>query len=107
MAWIELEQGLPVQFIVVDWKHTGELGHRGTITKISTKMVEIHSEILPSPLANLRISLYDPDDHEITTTFTAKWWLTSPNPPGLPGPFHFRTPEAEAFLAEFLGAVLN
>jgi len=28
-------------------------------------MVEIHSEVLPSPLANLRISLHDPDDHAI------------------------------------------
>ena len=29
MTWRELKQGLPVQFTVVDWKHTGELGHRG------------------------------------------------------------------------------
>ena len=35
ITWIELEQGLPVQFTVVDWKHTGELGHGGAITKIA------------------------------------------------------------------------
>ena len=72
ITWIELEQGLPVQFTVVDWKHTGELGHGGAITKIAHKMVEIHSEVLPSPLANLRISLYDPDDHEISDDLYGK-----------------------------------
>ncbi len=41
ITWIELKPGLPVQFTVVDWKHTGELGHRGAITKIAHNLVEI------------------------------------------------------------------
>jgi hypothetical protein len=72
ITWIELKQGLPVQFTVVYWKHTGELGQGGAITKIAHKMVEIHSEILPSSLANLRICLYDPCDHEITDDLYGK-----------------------------------
>ena len=41
ITWKELSQKLPVQFTVVDWKHTGELGHGGAITKIAPNMVEM------------------------------------------------------------------
>ena len=108
ITWIELKQGLPVQFTVVDWKHTGELGHGGTITKMSTKMVEIHSEVLPSPLANLRISLYDPDDREIADDLYGKVVAhLSESPPAFLVHFTSVPPEAETFLAELLGAVPN
>ncbi len=108
ITWIELERGLPVQFTMVDWKHTGELGHGGAITKIAPNMVEIHSEVLPSPLANLRISLYDPDDHEISDDLYGKVVAhLSESPPAFLVHFTSVPPEAETFLAEFLGAVLN
>jgi adenylate cyclase len=108
IAWIELKQGLPIQFTVVDWKHTGELGHRGAITKMSTKMVEIHSEVLPFPLANLRISLYDPDDREIADDLYGKVVAhLSESPPAFLVHFTSVPPEAETFLAKLLGAVLN
>ena len=108
ITWIELKQGLPVQFTVVDWKHTGELGHGGAITKIAHNMVEIHSEVLPSPLANLRISLYDPDDHEISDDLYGKVVAhLSESPPAFLVHFTSVPPEAETFLAKFLGAVLN
>ena len=108
ITWIELKQGLPVQFTVVDWKHTGELGHGGAITKMSTKMVEIHSEVLPSPLANLRISLYDPDDREIADDLYGKVVAhLSESPPAFLVHFTSVPPEAETFLAKLLGAVPN
>jgi adenylate cyclase len=108
MTWIELKQGLPVQFTVVDWKHAGELGHGGVITKIAHNMVEIHSKVLPSPLANLRISLYDPDDHEITDELYGKVVAyLSESPPVFLVRFTSVPPEAETFLAEFLGDALN
>jgi adenylate cyclase len=108
ITWRELKHGLRVQFTVVDWKHTGELGHGGAITKIAPNRVEIHSEVLPSALANLRISLYDPDDHEISDDLYGKVvaHLSESHPAFL---LHFTSvpPEAEAFLAKFLGADLN
>ncbi|MGC2433870.1 MAG: adenylate/guanylate cyclase domain-containing protein, partial [Desulfobaccales bacterium] len=108
ITWLELKQGLPVRFTVVDWKHTGELGHGGAITKIAHNMVEIHSEVLPSPLANLRISLNDPDDHEIADDLYGKVvaHLSDSSPAFL---VHFTSvpPEAETFLAKLLGAVRN
>ncbi len=108
IAWIELEQGLPVQFTVVDWKHTGELGHGGAITQIAPNMVEIRSEVLPSPLANLRISLYDPDGHEISDDLYGKVVAyLSESPPAFLVHFTSVPPEAEAFLAKFLGTGLN
>ncbi|MDQ1335009.1 MAG: Response regulator [Thermodesulfobacteriota bacterium] len=107
ITWIELKQGLPVQFTVVDWKHTGELGHGGAITKIAHHMAEIHSEVLPSFLANLRISLYDPCDHEITDDLYGKVvGCLSESPPALLIHFTSVPPEADTFLSKFLGAVL-
>jgi adenylate cyclase len=108
ITWIELRHGLRAQFTVVDWKHTGELGHGGAITKLAPNMVEIHSEVLPSPLANLRISLYDPDDHEISDELYGKVVAyLSESPPAFLVHFTSVPPEAEAFLAKFLGAKLN
>ncbi len=108
IAWIELQQGLPVQFTVVDWKPTGELGHGGAITKLAPNKAEIHSEVLPSPLANLRISLYDLDDHEISDELYGKVVAyLSESPPAFLVHFTSIPPEAETFLAKFLGAVLH
>ena len=108
ISWIKLEPGLPVQFTVVDWKHTGELGHGGAITKIACNMVEIHSEVLPSPLANLRISLYDPDNQEITDDLYGKVVAhLSESPPAFLVHFTSVPSEAETFLAEFLVAGLT
>ena len=93
---------------MVDWKHTGELGHKGVITKLAPNMVEIHSGVLPSPLANLRISLYDFDEHEISDELYGKVvTLLSESPPAFLVHFTSVPPEAEAFLAKFLGAELN
>ena len=108
ITWRELEHGLRVQFTVVDWKHTGELGYGGAITKLAPNMVEIHSEVLPSPLANLRISLYDPDDHEISDDLYGKVLTLLSEPPSA-FLVHFTSvpPEAETFLEKLLGAALN
>ncbi|MGP8050630.1 MAG: response regulator [Desulfobaccales bacterium] len=108
ITWIELKQGLPVQFTVVDWKHTGELGHGGAITKIAHNMAEIHSEVLPSPLANLRIFLYDPDHCEIADDLYGKVVAQlSESPPAFLVHFTSVPPEAETFLARLLGDVPN
>jgi adenylate cyclase len=108
ITWIELKHGLRVQFTVVDWKHTGELGYGGAITKIAPNGVEIHSEVLPPPLANLRISLYEPDDHVISDDLYGKVVAhLSQSPPAFLVHFTSVPPEAEAFLAKFLGAALN
>ena len=108
MTWIELTQGFPIQFTMVDWKHAGELGHGGTITKIARNMAEIHAKVLPSPLANLRISLYDPYDHEISDDLYGKVVAhLSESPPAFLVHFTSVPPEAETFLAKFRGAVLN
>jgi len=106
IAWIELKHGLPVQFTVMDWKHTGDLGHGGAIIKIAHNMVEIQSDVLPPLLANLRISLYDPCDHEITDDLYGKVVAClSDSPPALLVHFTSVPREAETFLAKFLSAV--
>jgi adenylate cyclase len=100
ITWIELKHGLCVQFTMMDWKHTAELGYGGAI--------EIHSEALPSPMANLRSSLYNPDDHEISDDLYGKVVAhLSESPPAFLVYFTSIPPEAETFLAKFLGAALN
>jgi hypothetical protein len=59
-------------------------------------------------LANLRISLYDPDDHEISDDLDGKGvTLLSESPPAFLVHFTSMPSEVEAFLAECLGPVLN
>jgi hypothetical protein len=71
-------------------------------------MVEIHSEVLPTLLVNLRISLYDSDEHEISDELYGKVvTLLSESTPAFLVHFTSVPPEAEAFLAKFLGAELN
>ena len=107
-GWIGLEPELPVQFTVVDWKPTGELGHEGAITQIAPNLVEIHSNVLHSPLANLRISLSDHDGHEITDDLYGKVVAhLSASPPAFLVHFTSVPPEAETCLAKLQGAVLN
>jgi hypothetical protein len=75
---------------------------------MSPKMVEIHSEVLPFPLANLRISLYDPDGREISDDLYGKVVAhLSESPPAFLVHFTSVPPEAETFLAKLLGAVPN
>jgi adenylate cyclase len=106
--WIELDQQLPIQFIVVEGKHVGELRHNAAIIKLAPKMAEITAEILPPPLANLRLSLYDVGTRLITNDLYVKV-LThlSDHPPVFQVNFTAIPPEAETFLAESLGAPLT
>jgi signal transduction histidine kinase len=59
---------------------------------------------LASLIANLRISLYDPDDHEISDDLYGKVVAhLSESPPAFLVHFTSLPPEAETFLAKFLG----
>jgi len=83
-------------------------GIGGAITKLAPNMVEIHSKVLPSPLANLRISLYDPDDHEITDDLYGKVVAyLSESPPAFLVHFTSVPRKPRPFWAKFLGAILN
>jgi adenylate cyclase len=106
--WIELDQHLPIQFTVVEGKHVGELRHNATIIKLAPKMAEITAEMLPPPLANLRLSLYDLGTRLITNDLYVKV-LThlSDHPPVFQVNFTAIPPEAEIYLAESLGAPLT
>ncbi len=81
----------------------------GAATKLAhNNMAEIHSEVLSSPLANLRISLNNSDGHEISDNLYGKV-VVHLSEISLAFLVHFTSvpPKAEAFLAKFLGAVLN
>jgi hypothetical protein len=64
-----------------------------------TQLIDCRSEVPPSPLANLRISLYDSDDHEISDERYGKVvTLLSESPPAFLVHFTSIPPEAETFL---------
>ncbi|MGA9756205.1 MAG: adenylate/guanylate cyclase domain-containing protein [Desulfobaccales bacterium] len=108
VAWIELTRQLPIRFTVLAGKHVGELKHHGAIVKIAPQMAEITAEILPSRLANLRLSLYDPDDRAITDDLYAKVVThLSEAPPVFHVNFTSIPPEAATFLGELPGSPLT
>ncbi len=108
VAWIELTRQLPIRFTVLAGKHVGELQHHGAIVKMAPQMAEITGEILPSRLANLRLSLYDPDGLAITDDLYAKVVThLSEAPPIFHVNFTSIPPEAATFLAKFAGSPLT
>ncbi len=105
VEWIVLARQLPVQFTVLKGKHVGERRHNAAIVKLAPKMAEITGEILPSRLANLRLSLYDYHKRLITENLYAKVLAHhSDLPPVFQVNFTALPPEAEIFLAESLGS---
>jgi hypothetical protein len=75
------------------------------VGNIGPQMAEITAEILPSPLANLRLSLYDSWERLITDSLYAKV-LThlSDHPPVFQINFTAIPPEADTFLSESMGS---
>jgi adenylate cyclase len=99
--WLELRDRLSVRFIVVEGKHAGELGYSGLIVKIAHRMAEIHADILPSQLVNLRISLYDIHGREIADDLYGKVVAhISASSPCFQINFTSLPPEAETFLCK-------
>jgi hypothetical protein len=93
---------------VLAGKHVGELKHQGAIVKMAPQMAEITAEILPSQLANMRLSLYDPDDRAITDDLYAKVVAhLSEAPPVFHVNFTSIPPEASTFLAELPDSLLT
>jgi adenylate cyclase len=105
--WIELTRQLPIQFTVLEGKHVGESLYNAAIIKLAPQMAEILAEVLPPPLANLRLSLYDARKRLITDNLYVKV-LThlSDHPPVFRVNFTAIPPEAETLLAESLNATL-
>ncbi len=105
VEWIVLTQQLPVQFTVLEGKHVGDLRHNAAIVRLALNMAEITGEILPSRLANLRLSLYDYHERLITENLYAKVLAhRSDFPPVFQVNFTALPPEAESFLAESLSS---
>jgi adenylate cyclase len=102
--WLELRDRLSVRFIVVEGKHAGELGYSGLIVKIADRMAEIHADILPSQLVNLRISLYDIHGREVADDLYGKVVAhISASSPCFQINFTSLSPEAETFLCKLRG----
>jgi adenylate cyclase len=99
--WLELTQPLQIQFTVLEGKHVGEVRYQAAIIKLASKMAEITSAIVPSRLANLRLSLYDYHNRLITDNLYGKVLTHLADPPGVfQVNFTAIPPEAETFLAE-------
>jgi adenylate cyclase len=98
--WVELTQPLPVQFAMLEGKHVGEVKHRAAIIKLAPNLAAVMAKILPPPLTNLRLSLYDSGEQLITDSLYAK--VSAPladEPPVFQINFTSIPPEAEIFLA--------
>ncbi len=67
---VELEKCISIQFTIIEKKHTGTNMYAGTIIKLlythSTIIVDIQARLLCQRLANLKLTIFDDQGHEIS-----------------------------------------
>ncbi len=94
----ELWQPLLIEFRILTDKHSGNDVYKGQVTKMSSKIAEIHTRVIAEKLDNLKISLFDDNGSVITTDIYAKVTeILSESPPIFVTNFTAVPPEAEAF----------
>ena len=100
---MELRQPLTVEFMVLAGKHTGDEVYKGQVIKMAPTIAEVHTNVTPEKLNNLKMSLFDGAGSVITTDLYAKVTeILSESPPVFVVNFTSVPPEAEAFFEKVL-----
>jgi adenylate cyclase len=95
----DLPRPIPVLFTILEGKHAGDEAHSGTVVRMLDATAEIHADIAPDKLTNLKISVSDREGNEITTDLYAKViGVVSDHADVFKVQFTSIPPEAEAFL---------
>jgi adenylate cyclase len=99
MELLELPRPFSVLFTILEGKHAGNEARSGKVVKMLGATAEIQGDITPDKLTNLKISVFDLDENEITTDLYAKVIESREDATGV---FKVRftsiPPEAETFL---------
>lgn len=104
----DLEQSLKIKFSVLSGKHEGTDSYGGSIVRMAEDAAEIHSQIIPDRLENLKISLFDKQGAEVTSDLYGKVTECKAIPaPSFTVSFTSVSPEAKSFLQETLSSCLK
>ena len=96
---VTLTEPLFVLFTILSGKHASEEAYSGTLTKLADKVVEIQTTIVMEKLTNIRLTLFNYLNEEVTTELYAKVMGNAQDSPTTLK-FHFTSipPEAKDFL---------
>ncbi len=72
MEMIELRRPLTIRYTMLNEKDTQEAAHKGFFRKLAPEGAEIAGETAVGRLTNIKITLHDEEDFEITTDLYAK-----------------------------------
>ncbi len=99
MDLVSLAQPLFILFTILSGKHASEEAYSGNLTKLSDKVAEIQTNIATEKLTNIRLTLFNYLNEEITTELYAKVMGNVHDSPTTLT-FHFTSipPEAKDFL---------
>lgn len=67
-----LKNPIHVEFNVLSGKRASKDLHQGSIKRMAVKIAEVHSDVQPEQFENLRMSLYDSTDNEVTADLYGK-----------------------------------
>jgi len=99
MVLPDLPRPFPILFTILEGKHAGDEAHKGTVVRMLDTTAEIEAGVSAAKLTNLKISVFDPDGHEVTTDLYAKIIsVVSDKPAAFRVRFTAIPPEADAFL---------
>jgi len=72
VALVPLPQAIPLQFTLLEGKHTGDTLFTGSLVKLSSKDGEVHSEHGVEPWSNIKIQLMSGNGEELPGDLYAK-----------------------------------
>ncbi len=99
----QLVEKISIKFTVLEGKHSGDTLYGGTVDKLSGKTAEISAEVSVDKLVNVKVTLFDYEQREITSDIYAKVIKTvSKDPPIFHVSFTSLPPAADEFLEQLM-----
>ncbi len=80
---VDMDEPLPIQFIILEGKHAGGEINPGHIRRMLGAEAEIEADVTAEKLTNIKISVFDPTGAEITSDLYAKVIKEISEKPGL------------------------
>jgi len=95
----DVKRPFPVQLTILEGKHASDEAYPGKVIRMRDSEAEMAADVPAEKLMNLKIAVFTPEGHEVTTDLYAKVIHVTSQDPGV---FRVRftsiPPEAEAFL---------
>ncbi|OQY41772.1 MAG: hypothetical protein B6240_14780 [Desulfobacteraceae bacterium 4572_87] len=100
---VDLPKPIPIEFTVLEGKHAGDTRYPGAIHKLFEKTAQISAEVSVDKLVNLKISVFDHDQNEISSDLYAKVIKSISQDPAI---FHISMTSVPPSVTTFLERVM-